>query len=92
VPERELTRAGLDAARLFVDGPVAFRRAERVTATHVEVDGARVPRALIGPVTEGQWLRFSKAGDGRVEVRVDLRATLDAEARMCDLFERLTRR
>jgi hypothetical protein len=86
-----LKKAGLDPAGLFGQCSIAWRRAENVTRTHVEVDGVRVPKTLTGPVGEGQWLRFAKTGDGRVEVRVDLKTTLCAEARLTDLFERLTR-
>jgi hypothetical protein len=70
---------------------VAFRRVERVSVSHLEVDGAHLPRQLVvGPVVEGQWLRFAKASEGRVEVRVDLKATLAGESRLASLFERLT--
>lgn len=83
-----LERAGL--TRLFANGPVAFRRVDEVTAQHVRVDGARLPRALVaGRVTDGQWLRFEKKGES-VTVQVDLRATLDGEARFNELLSRLS--
>lgn len=83
-----LERAGLK--RLFANGPVAFRRVDEVTAQHVRVDGARLPRALVpGRVTDGQWLRFEKKGDA-VTVKVDLRATLDGESRFNDLLSSLS--
>lgn len=82
-----LERAGL--TRLFANGPVAFRRVDEVTAQHVRVDGARLPRALVaGRVTDGQWLRFEKKGDA-VTVKIDLRATLDGESRFNDLLSTL---
>jgi len=82
-----LERAGL--AGLFAGGPVAFRRVDAVTPAQLVVDGVRLSRALVAVrVQAGQWLRFEARGDA-VSVRVDLRATLSAEARLNELFGRL---
>jgi hypothetical protein len=91
--ENDLRSTGLDVAQLFGWKTTAFRRIEKVTATHVEIEGARVPRALINAkVVEGQWLRFTKEPNNRIGVSVDLKATLTGESRLSDLFQVLNRK
>jgi hypothetical protein len=85
--ETQLTAGGLKD--LFGKSPVAYRRVDGVTATHVEVEGARLPRAAVGDVAPGQWLKFSKRPDGGVQVAVDPQATRRAEGRLSGLFEAL---
>lgn len=83
-----LERAGLRG--LFARGEVAFRRVDEVTPRSVRIASARLPRALVkGALSDGQWLRFEKKGES-VTVQVDLRATLDGEARFNELLSRLS--
>jgi hypothetical protein len=83
----QLERAGL--RDLFARGPVAFRRVDRVTPRAVEVGGVLLPRAAVaGPLVEGQWLRFERRGEV-VDLRVDLRATLEGERRFSTLLSSL---
>lgn len=90
--EKEVSASGLPKD-LFGWAKVAYRRVDRVTPTHVEVEGGRVPRSGLGEVKAGQWLRFAKLdGDGGVEVKVDLGATRRAEGRLADLFDVLKKR
>jgi hypothetical protein len=79
----------MDVGVMFAWGPVAFRRVDTLQGTHAVVDGARVPRALLPKVEAGQWLRFERDERGQVDVQVDLRATLDGESKLDDLFEQL---
>ncbi len=74
---------------MFAWGKVAFRRVDKVTPAFLEVDGAKLPRGVVGEVQQGQWLRFTKTDANAVDVRVDLRATNQGEARLKDLFQRL---
>lgn len=88
--EKEALASGLPKDP-FGWSKVAFRRVEKVTRTHVEVEGGQVPRARLGDVKPGQWLRFSQV-EGGIEVKVDLSATHRAESRMIDLFQQLKMR
>lgn len=92
--ENDLRATGLDLNQLFGWKTTAFRRIEKVTPTHVEIEGAKVPRALLNnaKVVEGQWLRFTKEANDRIGVSVDLKATLTGESRLSDLFQVLNRK
>jgi hypothetical protein len=94
VSEKQLSAIGLDSKQLFGWNRVAYRRIEKVTPTHVEIEGKKVPRAMLGgaPVVEGQWLRFTQDKSGTIGVSVDLKATLKGESRLSDLFQTLNRR
>lgn len=87
----DLAASGLDVGVMFAWGPVAFRRVDGLRSDVALVDGAQVPRRLLPKVQEGQWLRFARLPNGQVDVRVDLRATLDGESKLGDLFAALAR-
>lgn len=92
--EASLRDAGVSVRELFGWQQVAFRRVEAVSTTHVSLDfGGRavaLPKALFPKLEVDQWVRFERQG-AALAVSVDLRATLRAESRLTDLFQRLGR-
>lgn len=94
VSSSELEGAGLPVSELFSSGPTACRRIDGLRGARALVAlGDRVvgvERRVLPKLEPGQWLRFTRLDKGQVKVAVDLRATLDGESKLSDLFSELT--
>ncbi len=84
-----LEEAGIDVEALFAGARTVRRRicaaGARTTVVELETGDVALPFSLAPPASRGQWLAFSRRGD-RVEVRVDLHATLEGELRFSELM------